>query len=223
MADDLSDPWAEIRALKEAVRRLQAARPLENASITGGRVRFIGGLLRVDSGGSVEIVGSLQIDGTTTVTGTFTLTGNGWSITGDGTISGDVTITGDLEVNGPWTFNGNGTITGDVDLTGNINVNGSGRVNVGSAMTLTPATDGGAVEFPSGKLSAISGAVGLYAGAGGQVVLNTDAALIGPGSTFRAGSDPQITGLSPIASGSAGGLPSGAVWADGSGFLYRVT
>ncbi|MCB8043626.1 hypothetical protein JM654_03805 [Microbacterium oxydans] len=44
---------------------LESGAPLENASITNGRLRIIGGTLRVDSGGSLIVVGTMSIDGTT--------------------------------------------------------------------------------------------------------------------------------------------------------------
>lgn len=90
MADDLSDLTAEVRALKSDVERLKAANPLESASVTKGRVRFIGGTLRVDSGGRVEIVGTLVVDGET-------------DITGETTLSGDLTVDseGSINVAGP--------------------------------------------------------------------------------------------------------------------------
>lgn len=130
MVDDLSDAWAEIRAMKAEIRRLKASNPLESASVTQGRVRFIGGLLRVDSGGRVEIVGTLHVEGTTDFVGPVT-------------------------ISGPWTFSGNGNITGDVDisgdmdLTGDFEVLGGGRIKVGNVV-LTPG-NGGRITIGTGS------------------------------------------------------------------------
>lgn len=134
MAEDLSNYMKPIRDLQQAVERLQQARWLENASVTNGRVRFVGGTLRVDSGGSVQIVGSLEIDGTTTISGSFVLSGPNWQITGNGTISGNVTITGALNVNGPTTINGATTLNNTLTVS-------SGQIRAGD-VTITPSGGG---------------------------------------------------------------------------------
>ena len=51
----------EMREILRRLAALESASPLESSSVSNGRVRFIGGLLRIDSGGRVEIVGTLQI------------------------------------------------------------------------------------------------------------------------------------------------------------------
>lgn len=143
MLRDLNEAWGWIQRLVRRVSRLESGAMLENASITNGRLRIIGGTLRVDSGGSVVIVGTLAIDGTTTVTGTFTVSGP-WNLSGTGTISGNVTITGNvtatgtLTQNGPWNLNGVGTIAGNVTQTGNttqqgnVTLTGGGKVTAGN-------------------------------------------------------------------------------------------
>lgn len=169
MPRDLSDAFGWLEKLERKVSRIYSGAMLENSSITNGRLRLIGGLLLVDSGGRVEIVGSLQIAGTTTVTGRFEMTGDfevsgPWKftgpgeITGDFDISGDVTITGkvtqvgDMDVEGVftlkgdgWSITGNGEITGDVSLKGTISVDG-GRIEVGD-MVLSEA-NGGSLAAP---------------------------------------------------------------------------
>lgn len=176
MARDLSDPWAEIRALKERVRILETATPLQDASVTRGRLRVasadgfvaeavaggapavrVTGLQVVD--GVLRITGTLEGSGTWSWSGTLTQTGttnlNGpWNLNGVGTIAGNVTATGTLTQNGPWNLVGVGTITGDVTQTGNttqqgsVTVTGSGKITVGG-MVIDPA-DGGKVTFPGG-------------------------------------------------------------------------
>lgn len=175
----------EFEALLRRVRALETQSPLESSSVENGRVRFIGGLLRVDAGGRVEIVGTLLVDGETTVTGTFNVNGP-WQIAGDGSITGaasitgDVTITGPLKVDGAWELNGTGEIVGATKLTGDLSVTGAGRVKVGAAMTLDPSTDGGAVTFTGGRrLSAGDGAIALLNGLNGLVVGSGAVTLLG--------------------------------------------
>lgn len=45
MVDDLSDIYRPLRELADRVRRLENTQLLSNASVTEGRLRFIGGLL----------------------------------------------------------------------------------------------------------------------------------------------------------------------------------
>lgn len=137
MAFDLNDAWGWIQKLISRVSRLESGAMLENSSITNGRMRFIGGTLRVDSGGSVEIVGSLQIDGATVISGTFNLTANGWVISGNGTISGNTIVSGTLNVTGNSAFGGTLSILGSTTIGGAVTMNndltlGSGRIVAGS-------------------------------------------------------------------------------------------
>src|SRR5690606_4180344 len=122
--EDLSDVYKQLRDLRDEVRRLRAPIDLENSAIENGRMRFIGGLLRVDSGGRVEIVGTLAVEGTSQFVGPVT-------------------------ISGPWTFSGNGSITGDVDLTGDFEVLGGGRIKVGNVV-LTPG-NGGRITIGTGS------------------------------------------------------------------------
>lgn len=202
MAHDLSDVYAEIRALQEMVRVLASANPLEASSVTNGRVRFIGGLLRIDSGGRVEIVGTLQIDGTTNVTGTFNL-------------------------DGPWNLDGNGNITGNVTVTGDINVTGTGRIKVGN-MVLDPSSNGGSVKFSGGPEVYASGqTLSLYSGAlnGGSVDLSPGLAKVSGGGArwFEVNSTGfRMVGLPTIARSSANNAVVGTLWADSAGTIYLV-
>ena len=122
MVRDLSDKGAPLRELQSSERRAQSATPLRSGSVSDGRMRFIGGLLRIEAGGRLEIEGTVEIDGTTTVTGTFTITG-------------------------PWTITGNGTITGNVTMTGDFVVSGTGKIRAGN-LTIDDA-GGGRISHPT--------------------------------------------------------------------------
>lgn len=226
----------EIWKLWRAVRELQTASPLERSAVQNGRVRFIGGELRIDSGGQLVIEGTLSVDGVSTVTGSFTVSGP-WSMTGNGTITGatsitgNTTITGKLVQDGLWELNGNGKIAGTVDV--------SGRVNVGSAMALDPSADGGSVLFGSSSLKAASGGISMQT-PNSMVVANSSQAAIGYGLTIVEAASGAVTlyvngdlraqftaaaarvRLPTRTSALANGAPVGTVWSDTSGNLYRV-
>lgn len=229
MADDLSDAFREIRELKRAVQRLQAARPLENASVTNGRLRFIGGVLRLDSGALLELVGQ-------------------WRFFGNGAITGDVVAEGKWTQNGPWEFNGDGDLAGDVMLTGNFDMTGvfksgnvriqggkiyvglggsqiiidgaTGKITAGS-MAIDPA-DGGIITFPGGAVvrAGSSGGVAVEHGSYAAVVTSAGA------SVGRSGRSISVTEagfrMDGIPNGSPGnGTPAGVVYLDGTGYLRR--
>lgn len=222
MARNLSDTASWIDKIVRRLSRLESGAMLENASITSGRLRIIGGTLRVDSGGSVVIVGTLSIDGTTTVTGSFKVTGP-WRLEGDGTITGNVSITGNvtstgtLTQNGPWNLNGAGTIAGNVTQTGNTTQKGTVAVNGG------------------GKI--------VVQGGGGDVVLDSSYSspriLLGDGNivggaasfTFSVGSQTvyffentiRIPGMASKAASSVPGGFVGAVHVDSAGKFWRLT
>ncbi|KQT75409.1 M23 family metallopeptidase [Microbacterium sp. Leaf436] len=124
---DLSDAFWWIRRLIFRVDRLEGGAMLENSSISNGRMRFIGGLLRVDSGGRVEIVGTLQVDGESTVTGQFTVDGP-FTFNGDGSITGALTISGPVEITGDVDLTGIMTVTGDIVVTG------TGKIRIGDVV-----------------------------------------------------------------------------------------
>lgn len=173
MATSLNDVTAWIKDIFYRLRKLESGSWLENSSITSGRMRFIGGTLRVDSGGLVDIVGTLQVDGTTNVTGTFgvsgptTVTGTfqvsgPWQLTGAGEITGDYTVTGkvtqvgDMDVNGVLKLNGDGwSITGDGEISGKVNLTGSFEVATGGYIQVGPVRISGAAEGFISSLLAI--------------------------------------------------------------------
>ncbi|GAA1149095.1 hypothetical protein MOX01_22230 [Microbacterium oxydans] len=210
MLRNLEDAWGWIKNLNAKVDRIFSGAFLENASITNGRLRIIGGTLRVDSGGSVVIVGTLSIDGTTTVTGSFKVTGP-WRLEGDGTITGNVVGTGTLTWNGPWNFNGAGNITGNVEMTGNLNVQGAGRVKVGG-MTLDPTISGGAVTFPNGAQVFTNGStIQVYLGNGVVQVSDAEVKMQLGGTALRLTSG-HIYGAG-MATKAVGTVPGGFVGA----------
>ena len=213
------------------LRALETQSPLERSSVTNGRVRFIGGELRIDSGGRVTIEGTLEVNGTSTVTGSFTVAGpidlaGAVTISGDTTVTGDMTVTGKLTQNGPWEFDGNGDITGDVDVAGTISVDGTGRVAVGTAMQLTPAVDGGALVFQGDVNQKVYGngsAVGMRKGSNSISVGDTLAGiLVGSRSLNVSTTGYQATNMPTINRTTIGSPPVGTVYADASGNLYRA-
>lgn len=224
MLRDLSDAWGWLQRILRRLDRVESGAMLENASITNGRLRIIGGTLRVDSGGSVQIVGTLSIDGTTTVTGSFKVTGP-WRLEGDGTITGNVVGTGTLTWNGPWNLNGAGKIAGNTDLTGDLNVTGGGKIKAGN-VTIDPSSNGGSVKFGSGpEVYAAGGELSLYSGIGSFVTLNgSSAKLNGPGARWLEVTSAAIraVGLPTILRANANNAVVGTVWADASGNLFRV-
>lgn len=217
----------------DALEELLRANPFESASVSQGSLRFIGGLLRVDSGGRMEIDGTLAVNGITTVTGTFTVSGP-WQLEGNGEITGNVVITGDvtstgtLTQNGPWMMNGLGTIAGNVTqtgnhtLTGNFTVAAGGKITVGS-MVIDPA-NGGTVTFPGGAVvkGGASGGVEIRQGDYAAVINSTGGSIGKPGNAIAVtnGGVFQLVGV-PATSGK--GVPSGTLWADTSGRIYRAT
>jgi hypothetical protein len=140
----------EVESLKRQVRQLATQSPLESSSVSNGRVRFIGGLLRVDSGGRVQIVGTLEVDGTTTVTGTFNVSGP-FKLTGNGEITGFLKITGPTEINGATTINGNFWVNGYTRLANDIFLESGGRLVSGPLVIDRNGAYGGRVAS-SGSL-----------------------------------------------------------------------
>jgi len=212
---DLSDSSAWITRILYRIDRLEGGAMLENSSITNGRMRFIGGLLRVDSGGRVEIVGTLQVDGESTVTGTFNVEGP-WNLSGDGTITGEVTISG------PVTISGDVDLTGTMTVTGDIEVSGSGRVKVGN-MTLDPSSSGGKLKFSGGpEVYATGGMLGLYStGSGGWIEIDGAGVRLNHGvrSVEVNSTGVKVVGI-PTKAGT--GLLAGLLWSDPSGNVYRI-
>lgn len=191
---NLNDAFAWIRDLYTEVARLKSGAMLENSSIAQGRMRFIGGLLRVDSGGRVEIVGTLQVDGESTVTGQFT-------VDGPFTFNGDGSITGTLTITGPVTISGDVDLTGLMRVTGDIEVIGDGKITIGGivigegkitagGMTINPDTNGGQIEFGNGRtINAGSNYLGIYDGDRFVLFNASGVTVFAAGSTLSAGTE----------------------------------
>lgn len=209
---DLTNNGRWIEDIKRQLRQLKTGAFLENASITNGRLRIIGGTLRVDSGGLVDIVGTLQVDGETTVTGEFTVSGP-WNLTGDGEITGDYTVTGkvtqvgDMDIDGVLTVNGDGwSITGDGEISGAVNLTGSFEVATGGYIQVGPVRISGAAEgFISSLLAIIFNTPELRVTGSARV----EQALVVEGQINAANLVPIVD--PDVAEGTLRVLPSGAV------------
>lgn len=170
MARDLSDPFAELMRLKERVRVLETATPLQNASITRGRLRVAGGLLLIDDGGTLQVIGT--VDGA----GNFQWSGPWKFDSGDGEIAGDVDLTGDFDLTGVFTA-GNVRIEDGKIYVGSgsnlIIIDGvTGKITAGNVTVepnkITVGTGSTAATLQNGELTLSNGAklaVGLTGGA----------------------------------------------------------
>lgn len=216
MLRNLKDAWSWIERVIFRLERLESGAMLGNSSITKGRMRFIGGLLRVDSGGRVEIVGT-------------------WRFVGNGAITGDVVAEGKWTQNGSWEFNGPGDIAGDVDITGDLEVLGGGQIKVGNVLitpgsggkvtvgtgsarvvidgatgritagsiTIDPTADGGSVVFTNGSRLFSDDDVTILRSAGELDLHGTDGVVVG--GTSLALNTPKITSA-PITQAAEGDL-----------------
>ncbi|MGX1932038.1 M23 family metallopeptidase [Microbacterium resistens] len=203
---------------------------LENSSITNGRMRFIGGLLLIDSGGTLQVIGQLVGEGE------FRWVGP-WDLAGDGEITGDVLGTGKLTWNGAWELNGPGTIAGDTTGTGKLTWNGlwemvgagkirgdvevldDGKLRIGN-MVIDP-TEGGSIAFPGGAK------VQADPNGGVRMIQGNNRAYVGPnlvslqyGNRSVALSNSAIT----VQGADEATTTTGLNWlgVDGSGKLWRV-
>lgn len=218
--DDQSDVWRELREMKRKIARLESGSMLENSSITRGRMRFIGGTLRVDSGGRVEIVGTLSVEGTTDFIGPVT-------ISGALAIDGNTTVNGNLDVDGPWSLDGAGDITGDVELTGDLNMPGTPGIRMIPGQGGDPArirlgdTAGDAVIQGGDGLTGIvlpDGSAGYLVGSGGATIFYGLNGLGGYDHAVTVGSSGvSVVGMDPLPSGTSAQY----VVADSNGRLYR--
>ena len=233
MVDSLDHRLGDtIKKMQRMIQRLQSARPLENTSIRNGRLRLIGALLRIDSGGRIEVIGQ-------------------WRFVGPGAITGDVVAEGKWTQNGAWEFNGPGDIAGDVDLTGNFDLTGKltagnvriedGKIYVGAGaslividgatgkilagnMAIDPA-NGGSVTFPDGAVvSADSGGVSMTQGNYKAVVTSAGASVGKPGLNISVTDAVglQFVGLPTITQSASGGLPVNSMYLTATNQPRRV-
>lgn len=179
MARDLNEAWGWIEKLVRRVARLESGAQLEKSSITNGRMRFIGGQLLIDSGGSLRVVGTADVAGTQRVTGrlegsgSFNWTGPSW-LRGGSTIEGTLRVTETAQLVGNTTIGGTCTIGASLAVNGQATLNsdltiGRGRIRAG-AVTITPS-GGGAVQV--GTLQ-IDGANGGTIRSSGTIYLEGD-------------------------------------------------
>ena len=189
MVDDLSSD-AVFRELKDRVRRLETAIPLQNAAVTEGRLRFIGGLLLIDSGGTLTVIGHLNGEGDFEWVGPWRFDSpSGGEIAGDVALSGDFDLTGKLAA-------------------GNVRIEG-GKIYVG--------TGGSQVVIDGATGTIIAGDMVITTASGGsitapaQVVINTPLLDVQGGLDVTQGAVFQggitASGLLPLAIADA---PAGA-------------
>lgn len=153
---DLSDPWVAIRELQAEVRRLRSGIPLENSSITNGRLRLIGGLLLIDSGGTLQVVGTVDGEGDFNWTGPWSFnSASGGSISGDVDLAGNFDLTGVFEsgnvrIEDGKIYVGEGASQIVIDgATGTITVNGSDPIKL--------MNEGGQAKIKVGSTGEIAG------------------------------------------------------------------
>lgn len=194
---DLSDPWVAIRELQAEVRRFRSGIPLENASVTNGRLRFIGGLLLIDSGGTLQIIGALDGEGSFRWVGPWE-----FDSSEGGRIAGDVDLAGNFDLTGVFT-SGNVRIEGGKIYVGDgtdlIVIDGvTGKITVGG-MVLDPSNHDGMITMPNdGQVLGADGNLELYGpnGTGGRngVIIKPDHIAFG-----KLPEAPSMTGLSWVA------------------------
>lgn len=157
---------AQLRAMKDEIRRLKIAIPLQNSSVTKGMLRFIGGVLRLEAGALLEGIGTFRWTGRGSIAGD-------WEVLEGGVIRvGGVLIS---PVGGGRIMVGQGPVGiildgGSGSLTmGNVRIE-AGKVYVGD-MILDPAVAGGALTYPNGsRLEADADNAGARLIAGDAVV-----------------------------------------------------
>lgn len=216
------------RLVMDKLEKLGRAAPMNNAAIGRGGIEvYDGGVITITNGGlsvtgTASILGTLQADGTVTFTGTFTQSGE-TTFTGPTHFDGATDVTGDFDVDGPMTTTGTLDVEGVTTLKNDLNVT-TGKVQVGSALTIDPAVDGGGLSFSSGaKLANYSGGIamtvpGAVLGVSASgVSMGTSAASI---LTSQSSGIVQVTGQLRLAS-----LPATTqaanVYADADGNLFR--
>lgn len=194
MAVDLNEAWGWIQKLIRRVSRLESGAMLENSSITNGRMRFIGGLLRLDSGALLELVGQWRFFGNGAITGDvfsegkWTQVGD-YDFTGDGDLAGDVTMSGNFDLTGKFTSENVRIEDGKiyVGAGGNLIVidGATGKIIAGS-MTIDPSISGGAMTFENGaQVFTDASTIQVYKGNGVVQISDTEAKMQLGGTSLR--------------------------------------
>jgi hypothetical protein len=193
MARDLNEAWGWIERLIARVSRLESGSMLEKVSITAGRMRFIGGVLRLDSNALLELVGKANITGTLEGVGTILWRGS-MKILGLGTLDVDgpatfkatLDVTADTRLRGPTSIEDTLDVTaetrlrGDTTLEKNLSVRTGGKITVegSSPVTIGVTSDGRpGVEMSGGRLSSAEDRVALTKGTATLGVADTFAAM----------------------------------------------
>lgn len=162
MLRNLADAWDWIRRIIRRMDRIESGAMLENSSITNGRMRFIGGLLRLDSGARLEGVGTFQWSGPGSIAGNWEVlqggvikvggvlispVGGGRIMIGEGPVgiildggAGSMT-TGNVRIEGGKIYVGTGSNLIVID-------GATGKVTVGS-MVLDPSNHNGMITMPN--------------------------------------------------------------------------
>lgn len=155
---DLSDPtdlFEGIRELKSLLDRLHSGAFLENSSVSGGRLRFIAGLLLIDEGGTLQVIGQLKGNGTFEWSGPWKYIGNG-EILGDAVVKdgGRIRVEGGESPatieDGKVSFDTGGELEADVD-------NGGARLRKDDAVVNV----GNVASMRKGDASVVVGPLGI--------------------------------------------------------------
>lgn len=209
MARDLNDLWGWVQQLVRRVARLESGASLERSSITNGRMRFIGGLLRLDSGALLELVGQWRFFGNGAITGDvysegkWTQVGD-YDFTGDGDLAGNVTMSGDFDLTGIFK-SGNVRIEDGKIYVGAgpvmIVIDGAtGKITAGNVTIeqnkITVAGGASPATLQEGKMSfGTGGTVEADTGVGGARMTAGDAVVnVGSTASIRKGSSSVIVG-----------------------------
>lgn len=169
MVDDVTQKLVTaIWNLQHDVRRMLSGRWLENASVRGGRLRFIGGILRLDSGALLDLIGQWRLRGPGAITGDVFSEGK-WTQVGDYDFTGDGDLAGNVKLSGIFTLIGK-FIAGDIRIE-------DGKIYIGLGGTqividgATGAITTGNVKIQNGKITVGTGSVQIVIdGATGKIL-----------------------------------------------------
>lgn len=247
--DELRDQLTELRREFNEYRNTN---PLERSSVRGGRLRFIGGSLVLDTGATLEIIGTLDGQGNFQWSGPWVL-----DSPSGGRIGGDVELSGDFDLTGVFTADGIRIEDGKIHVgsgaseividgatgaitTGNVKIQ-DGKITVGTGsaqividgatgkitvggMAIDPA-DGGKVTFPGGAQLRADVGDGIQMQIG-DVKISAQATSvslsIGTRGLIINSGGFRFTSV-PTKTAAATGLPAGAAHLDGNGSLFRIT